>query len=376
MATQPREFPTTRSASIEKSSGAGWLYLSSALAVIAVIAHFARYGAVSPRIANPELTGTVPRPVEFMFGWSDTTWLKIHEWGTVIGMIWLFWGCRRVWKRQPGHPYVLMTIATTAIVWQDPIMNWAPYAVYNPQLYHWPEDWPLIKLSPSVEPFIVVGYALFYFGPFFPAMKILRKLQAKASMDSFVWKHPLWSLALIVLPVGFLFDAMLEIFLVRTGLYVYSQVIPWGSVGAGTTFQFPLIFESVFVCFVMIPAAVLCYRDDSGRTQAEQLVQRLRWLPSHPHLATFLMMFAFLNVAYFVYGGSFALIRISGAATGVACPNPYPEAKLYDPQGYFEQEGEPGPYHEGFWNTWAAGHNGRPAANPVKADGYCKRAQQ
>jgi hypothetical protein len=104
-------------------------------------------------------------------------------------------------------------------------------------------------------------------------------------------------------------------------------------------------------------------------------VQRLRWLPSHPHLATFLMMFAFLNVAYFVYGGSFALIRSSGLATGVACPNPFPEAKLYDPQGYFEREGEPGPYHEGFWNTWATGHDGRPEDNPVKADGYCKRAR-
>jgi hypothetical protein len=374
MTARHTAFPTHRSASLEKSSGAGWLWLAIAFAVMGVVAYFARYGAVSPRIANPEVAGTIPRPVAFLFGWSDTVWLKIHEWGTVIGMIWLFFGCLRVWRRQPGHPYVLMAIASTAIVWQDPIMNWAPYAVYNPQLWHWPEDWPLIKLSPSVEPFIVIGYAIFYFGPFFPAMKILRKLQAGASMDAFVWRHPLWSLAGIVLVVGFLFDAALEIFLVHTGLYVYSQVIPWGAVGAGTTFQFPLIFESAFVCFVMIPAAVLCYRDDSGRTQAERLVQRLRWLPNHPTLATFLMMFAFLNVAYFVYGASFAAIRMSGLATGVACPNPFPEAKLYDPQGYFEREGEPGPYHEGFWNTWATGHAGRPEHNPVKPDGYCKRA--
>jgi Spirocyclase AveC-like len=102
---------------------------------------------------------------------------------------------------------------------------------------------------------------------------------------------------------------------------------------------------------VMIPAAVLCYRDDTGRCQAERLVQRLRWLPNHPTCATFLMMFTFLNVAYAVYGSCFALIRLSGAATAVACPNPFPEAKLYDPQGYFEREGEPGPYHEGFWST-------------------------
>src|SRR4051794_37131245 len=155
------------SSSIAKPrSLAPWLWLGAALALIAVIAHFARMGAVSPRIANPDVTG-IPRPVPFLFGWSDSVWLEIHEWGTVIGMLWLFFGCLRVWRRQPGHPFVLMAIASTAIVWQDPIMNWAPYAVYNPQLWHWPEDWPLIRLSPTVEPFIVIGYAIFYFGPFF-----------------------------------------------------------------------------------------------------------------------------------------------------------------------------------------------------------------
>ena len=71
-----------------------------------------------------------------------------------------------------------MGIVTTLIVWQDPIMNWSPYAVYNPQLWHWPEDWPLVSLSPTVEPFLVIGYIMFYLGPYFPAIWILRKLQA------------------------------------------------------------------------------------------------------------------------------------------------------------------------------------------------------
>ena len=74
------------------------------------------------------------------------------------------------WRRRPGHPVLLMVLATTLLVWQDPIMNWAPYAVYNPQLWHWPETWPLVSLSPTVEPFIVIGYATFYMAPFFPAI--------------------------------------------------------------------------------------------------------------------------------------------------------------------------------------------------------------
>ena len=44
--------------------------------------------------------------------------------------------------------------------------------------------------------------------------------------------------------IGFVFDAILEIILVRTGLYIYSQVIPFGSMFAGETYQFPLIWES------------------------------------------------------------------------------------------------------------------------------------
>ena len=346
-----------------------WIVLC--LAIVGVVAYHARMGAVSPRIANPEVTG-VPRPVEFLFGWSH--WLVLHQVGTVVMMLALGALFVRSWQRHGAHPYLLMVLASTSIVWQDPIMNWAPYAVYNPQLWHFPEDWPLVRLSPTVEPFIVIGYSTFYFiGPFLGASWILPRLQARGSADSFAWRHPLVSMALLLFTVGFVMDAFLEIFLVHTGLYIYSQVIPWGSVFAGTTFQFPLIWESALVTTVMIPAGVLCHRDDTGRTQAEKLARRLRAFRARPALSTFLVMAGILNVAYFVYGAGFAAIRASGLATAVACPYPFPEAKVYDPQGYYEREGAPGPYFEGHWNTWmTAQPNGRPAVNPLKADGYCK----
>jgi len=46
-------------------------------------------------------------------------------------------------------------------------------------------------------------------------------------------------------------------------------VMPFGSVFTGKSYQFPLLWESSFVTLVMIPAAVLLYRDDTGRTVAE-----------------------------------------------------------------------------------------------------------
>lgn len=175
-------------------------------------------------------------------------------------------------------------------------MNWAPYAVYNPQLWHWPETWPLVSLSPTVEPFIVVGYATFYMAPFFPAVWLVRRLKARRPVESFVWRHPLLTLAGLIFAIGFVFDACLEIFLVRTQLYIYSQVVPFGSFAAGDWYQFPLIWESSLVSTVMIPAGVLLYRDDTGRTQAERLAQRVRAFRARPALGAFLVMFANVNV--------------------------------------------------------------------------------
>ena len=360
----------TRTSSERLPNPAGLVVVVLVAAVLTAVAYHARTGAVSPRIANPEVTG-VPRPVEFLFGWPH--WLVLHQVGTVLMMVALVVACVWAWRRHPAHPYLLMVAASTAIVWQDPVMNWAPYAVYNPQLWHFPEDWPLVRLSPTVEPFIVIGYSTFYFiGPFVGASWILRRLQARASVHSLVWRRPLLVLTVLLFVVGFVMDAALEIFLVRTGLYIYSQVMPWGSVFAGTTFQFPLIVESSLVTVVMIPAGILCHRDDTGRTQAEKLAQRLRWFRTCPALATFAVMAVTLNLAYFVYGAGFAAIRASKLATAVACPWPFPEAKVYDPNGFYERDGQPGPYFEGHWNGWMSGQpDGRPDVTPPVDGGRC-----
>ena len=214
-------------------------------------------------------------------------------------------------------------------------------------------------MSPTVEPFIVFGYVTFYFGPYFPAIWILRKMQAKRGPEVVRQRHPLISLGVLVLVIGFIFDAILEISLVRTGLYIYSQAIPFGTLFAGTTFQFPLIWESLSVTFVMIPAAILVYRDDTGKSVAEKLAAKAKLFPKKPVLGTFLVMFAIINVSYFAYGGWFWAIKASGLATSVACPWPYPEAKVYDPQGYYEENGAEGPYSVGKWSTWQQATAGR-----------------
>lgn len=319
-------------------------------------------GAVAERITNRAVQG-VPRPVEFLFGKPD--WIVMQEVGLAVMLITLVAIIAVFWQRYPRHPLLLMAIAATALVWLDPVMNWAPYAVYNPQLTHWPETWPLVSLAPTVEPFIVLGYATFYVAPALPAIWILRRMQARRPVDSFLWRHPLTSLIPLVYVIGFVYDMVLEIFCIRTGLYIYSQVMPFGSLWAGKPYQFPLLWESSLVTLVMIPAGMLLYRDDTGKTNAEKLAQRLRAFRTRPALGTFVVMFAILNVAYLAYGAGFAVIRLTGSATSVACPYPYPEAKVYDPEGLYEKAGQPGPYFPGI------GSGGRPNVSPPPNGGRC-----
>ncbi len=332
-----------------------FFWLMFAVVIVSLVAHNARTGPQSDRIRNPNVEGN-PRPVKPIFGFDH--WVTVLEIFTIIACTIIIIVLLIAWRRNPRSPLLMMALITTFIVWQDSIMNWSPFAVYNPDLWHWPEDWPLVSISPTVEPFLVFGYVLFYFGPYFPAVWILRKIQARKPVDSFVWRHPLWSMAGLILVIGFIFDAMLEITLVRTGMYIYSQVPPWGSILAGDTFQFPLIWESIMVTWVMIPAGILVYRDDTGKTVAEKLAQKARIFPKRPFLGMFIVMFVFINVAYFAYGGGFWLLKVSRVSTSVACPWPYSEAKVYDPQGFYQINGQPGPFSVGKWSTWASAEPG------------------
>ncbi|KKW64616.1 membrane protein [Mycolicibacterium elephantis] len=349
---------------VEEPAKRSWLGPAISVAALVAVAVFfgvnARKGPGSPRIDNPEVEGA-PRPVEVLFGWSTSTWVVILEAFTIVTMavIIVLWVVH--WRRNPHNPTLLMALVTSLIVWQDPLMNWSPFAVYNPELAHLPEDWPLVSVSPTVEPFVVLGYVMFYLGPYFPAIWILRKLQARRPVDSFVWRHPLISLAAIIFPIGVIVDAALEITLVRTGMYIYSQVPPWASVFTGQPHQFPLIWEVVAVTFVMIPAGVLLYRDDTGKSVAEKLAQRARIFASRPRLGTFVVMFVIINIAYFCYGGLFAIVKATKISTSVACSWPYPEVKVYDPQGFYEENGQVGPYSVGIMSTWMSGQpDGRP----------------
>ena len=101
-----------------------WAWLLAVLGVAAVVAiAWNARDYPDARIGNPEVTGA-PRPVEPLFGYQH--WLGLLQIFTIVAVVGLIaafvWG----WRRFGSHPYLLMGLVTTIIVWQDPIMNWAP----------------------------------------------------------------------------------------------------------------------------------------------------------------------------------------------------------------------------------------------------------
>ncbi len=341
---------------------APWLPVASAVGAVllGLIAYNARYGAVSPRTRNPNDTGR-PHPLsDPLFGYSH--WIVTIEIFSYLALVAIIALIVVLWRRHPGHPYLLITIAVSTLAWLDAPMNWATFAAYNPDLWHWPEDWPIVSLSPTIEPLFIAAIAMFVVPPFFPAMWVLRRLQAGRARDAFVSRHPLISLSGLVFAFGFVYDFAMEELCVRIGLYTFTQVIPFGSVFTGTRWQFPLLWQSSLISILMIPAAILIYRDDTGRTEAERLALRLNVFPSRRVLGSFLVMLLAVNLAFMAYGVVYTVVsRWSGAATSIVCPWPWPSAKVYDPQGIYEQRGVPGPYSAGIWSSWeSAQPDGRP----------------
>ncbi len=135
------------------------------LVVLGLIVHNARYGAVSPRIRNPHDRGGLHRLSDPLFGFEH--WIVLVEIFSYLALATIFTLIVVLWRRHPNHPYLLMTLAITTLAWLDPIMNWATFAAYNPDLWHWPEDWPLVSISPTIEPLFIASIAMFVLPPFF-----------------------------------------------------------------------------------------------------------------------------------------------------------------------------------------------------------------
>lgn len=281
-------------------------------------------------------------------------WYLIFEIGSLLMFV-LVWGIaiRRSHRHGKWTPTLVMLTVTTSLVWLDPIMNWAPYASYDPRMLHFDVDWPWFDLAPTVEPWaVIIGYGYFFLIPAWFTLALFRAVAGRGPARAWWMRRPRLGVLALSVPVCVLWDAVMESLFVRMGLYSYTQVVPWGSVSAGERYQFPLIWEAVLFGLVLSAAAPLMWRDDRGRIWSEIVATRIPAFRTRPNLGACAVALALMSVVYLGYGLSFAAIRISGIATSTATPWPFPDSATYDPQGYYQQSGQPGPFTTGTWGGW------------------------
>ena len=290
---------------------------------------------------------------EPLFGFDG--WIYVSEVSAVVVFIVAMTiGLVQSYRQGRATIGLLMVLGATSLYWLDPLANWAPYAVYDPRLMHWPVNWPWANLSTNIEPlFGAFGYVGLYLVPAMISIAVFqRMILPRCSPTSVIRRHPLAWLALVTAAITVVYDAFLEIGQIRAHVYQYSQVPPFGSIFAGTENQFPLLWESGLTAVPLVCASLLWWRDDTGKAGVERLAMRLR--PGRPtgSAGLFALIFTILSIGYIVYLIPLTIIHRAGWASELSQPWRYCESRVYDPNGRWAAAGErdtlagfwPGPY--------------------------------
>ena len=331
---------------------------------VLLLATSRRGAAGDPRRVNPDPAGTytvngVPRGEPALFGFQ--------YWPEFFGLLMLIVAVAVMAptvissfrQRKLTHSLVVF-LATAILAWMDPLANWVTYTIYNPQLLHFPTNWLWFKLSPSVEPLLVIpGYPFYYFSIAWLAFGGYNRFVLRRVGPGSWWRrHPRMGAFIAGFAMGTLWDVPTELFMINARMYSYSQY--WGptlSVG-GPHVTLPLIW-SLFTIISIASITVLLYRDDNGESVLTTVGKKLPRFGRHVDLTSDEVsagrkVFAGALILSVVYAGlclSYGTLRVTGIADH-PMPQPwvYQEIKTYDPYGDLEKAGFPGPYYQSCCN--------------------------
>lgn len=318
-----------------------------AAAIVAWLCTYTRTGEDDPRVAAPTLLTPRPETLREFAGLSvHGFWIPLLYAGTVammVGMVIAF--VRHKQRTGRHHAGLLIFVALYPQVLADPIYNWAAFAVYDPELWHWPVNWPIMDIAPTVEPvWITLGAYQIYF--LAPAMAFrwvfVRYVAPRAPMGSYIQRHPKLSLFGFAFGLGLAADFFGEVWALHVGVWTYTQIAgPALSLGG---VHLPM-FEVMWIGLLIGAVAVLLHRDDNGQSTSARVAKSLKM----GRLGEFGATAVIVTVLLALYGGFLSGLRLTGLADYLVTPWPYPSTKVYDPEGRLEKAGVPGPYFGGVW---------------------------
>lgn len=332
------------------------LSVSAIVAGIAIwILAVSTRGIDSERVRNPNPKGTVwydgvPRAHEPLWGFEY--WPYLWEIVCVVVALgfWAYFIAKSVQQRRAAPGLIAMVASTLCLVW-DPIVNWSAFDVFDPRFLHYPIDWPYINITPNVACiFVYAGYPFYLIIPGVIAIALDKRfVEPRLSSTSWIARHFLIRLFSIGFVMAVIFDFSAELLMVRTEVWQFVQA-PGPIIHIGPH-QFPVLWEPALFSPTMAVTAMMLHRDDTGRTMMHRVAERISWLRSRRFWGPVLVALVIYTIPYMgIYTAGFSIFRLTGYSNNLEQPFPFQEMKVYDPQGRFENAGEPGPYYEGTWS--------------------------
>lgn len=275
---------------------------------------------------------------------GELFFLRVFETiSTIAAILFAWFYLIRPWRRTGSISWDGMLVIAFFLMWVwDPLTNainatwWYNGYLYNMQSWaNFIPGWSSPNHEHFVEPIFLMGpcYIWFFAGPMMFGCAVLKHMLRKYPTLGFAG-----GLATLFVAVA-VFDAVVEIYFVRTGAGAYPGVVQSLSIWGGTPYQWPL-YEGPIMGWTLSAFACLRYfRDDKGLSFCEKGVDKLALSTRAKTFVRFLALVGVTHsiylVLYFVPWNIFALhidthtpmpsyMRhgVCGKGTPYACPSP------------------------------------------------------
>jgi hypothetical protein len=242
---------------------------------------------------------------------------------------WYAWTSIRQGRFRP--PLIMLIVGTLIAPLWDPLISWAAYTAYDPRLWHLPDTWPLYDIVPTVQPIATLpGYAMFFVASAIPGLLLHNYFVRTGGPAGLCARRPLLTLFVTAGTCAAIFDAIQAYLATRLEVITYSQIAT-AAFRPGTTWQSNAFWEPLLSFVMFGVTALTLYEDSDGYT----IAHRWRHLNQRPLVREFAVSFLIITAATAFYTGAFTVVRISGAEKSVACPWPYQNTVVYDPNGLY-----------------------------------------
>lgn len=191
--------------------------------------------------------------------------------------------CWMIWIYDPSMNYT-----STTVLYNSHAVNMGAWTLGS-----WP-GWtsPNGQLLP--EPLLVTGpgYLCWVYLMVVLPCWVMKRVKARYPNLGFPSLFALLALGVMIT------DTIVEVFILRTGVYAYPGGIREITLFAGETYQFPLTEALTFGGGVAIIAALRFFKDDKGLTLAERGIEKLRIGGVRRQWVKFLALFGFTHLVF------------------------------------------------------------------------------